>query len=200
MNTMLADSLSWIADKLDTELAGGTDKPAAVIAVLKDLMVEHGAVIFGGDGYSAEWHRMAVEDRGLKNLPTTADALPYLQDESVKALFASTGVLSEVELKSRYEVYAEIYVLSMAVEANLVADMAKTIIYPAAMKYLSDLASASTAAAALGITSTEAHMQFCAGELRGLMDEVRTHVDALELEVADEQWPLPKYREMLFIK
>ena len=233
MNTMLADSLSWIADKLDTELAGGTDKPAAVIAVLKDLMVEHGAVIFGGDGYSAEWHRMAVEDRGLKNLPTTADALPYLQDESVKALFASTGVLSEVELRSRYEVYAEIYVLSMAVEANLVADMAKTIIYPAAMKYLSDLASTSTAAAALGITvdtatasavathadamlgavarlaaasarhdfeSTEAHMQFCAGELRSLMDEVRTHVDALELEVADEQWPLPKYREMLFIK
>jgi len=119
------------------------------------------------------------------------------------------------------------------VEANLVADMAKTIIYPAAMKYLSDLASTSTAAAALGITvdtatasavathadamlgavarlaaasarhdfeSTEAHMQFCAGELRSLMDEVRTHVDALELEVADEQWPLPKYREMLFIK
>ena len=233
MNTMLADSLSWIADKLDTELAGGTDKPAAVIAVLKDLMVEHGAVIFGGDGYSAEWHRMAVEDRGLKNLPTTADALPYLQDESVKALFASTGVLSEVELKSRYEVYAEIYVLSMAVEANLVVDMAKTIIYPAAMKYLSDLASTSSAAAALGITvdtatasavaahadamlgvvtqlaaasarhdfaSIEAHMQFCAGELRSLMDEVRTHVDALELEVADDQWPLPKYREMLFIK
>jgi glutamine synthetase len=233
MNTMLADSLSWISDKLNSELAGGADKPAAVIAVLKDLMAEHGVVIFGGDGYSAEWHRMAVEERGLKNLPTTADALPYLQDESVKALFASTGVLSEVELESRYEVYAEIYVLSMAVEANLVVDMAKTIIYPAAMKYLSDLASTSTAAAALGITvgtatasavaahadamlgavtqlaaasdrhdfeSTEAHMQFCAGELRSLMDEVRTHVDALELEVADEQWPLPKYREMLFIK
>ncbi len=233
MNTMLADSLSWIADKLDSELAGGADKPAAVIAVLKDLMTEHGAVIFGGDGYSAEWHRMAVEERGLKNLPTTADALPYLQDDSVKALFTRTGVLTEVELKSRYEVYAEIYVLSMAVEANLVADMAKTIIYPAAMKYLSDLASATSAAAALGITvdtatvsavaahadamlavvtqlgaasarhdfeSTEAHMQFCAGELRSLMDEVRTHVDALELEVADDQWPLPKYREMLFIK
>ena len=69
MNTMLADSLDWIADKLDAELAKGTDKPAAVVAVLKELMTEHGSVIFGGDGYSAEWHRMAVEERGLENLP-----------------------------------------------------------------------------------------------------------------------------------
>ncbi len=233
MNTMLADSLSWIADKLEAELASGTEKPAAVIAVLKDLMTEHSAVIFGGDGYSAEWHKAAVEERGLKNLPTTADALPYLQDEAVKALFQRTGVLSEVELESRYEVYAEVYVLSMAVEAKLAADMAKTIIYPAAMKYLLDLAQTSAAAAALNIEvdtsmastianhagamlsavnklisateqhsfdSTEAHMQFCAKELAGLMAEVRMHADALELEVADEQWPLPKYREMLFIK
>ena len=124
-------------------------------------MAEHGAVIFGGDGYSAEWHRMAVEERGLKNLPTTADALPYLQDESVKALFASTGVLSEVELKSRYEVYAEIYVLSMAVEANLVVDMAKTIIYPAAMKYLSDLASTSSRGRRLGHHGGHSHGVRC---------------------------------------
>ena len=75
MNTMLADSLNWIAQKLEAELAKGTEVPAAVVAVLKELMNEHGQVIFGGDGYSAEWHRVAVEERGLKNLPTTADAL-----------------------------------------------------------------------------------------------------------------------------
>jgi glutamine synthetase len=174
-----------------------------------------------------------VEERGLKNLPTTADALPYLQDESVKALFERTGVLSAVELESRYEVYAENYLLSIAVEAKLVADMAKTIIYPSAVKYVSELAQASSATAALGIEldtataakiathcnamlaevdklvsataehdfdSLDAHMQFCAGELCGLMVKIREHADALELEVADEHWPLPKYREMLFIK
>jgi len=233
MNTMLADSLDWIADKLDIELSKGTDKPAAVVAVLKELMVEHGSAIFGGDGYSAEWHKMAVEERGLKNLPTTADALPFLHDESIKTLFDSTGVLSPVELESRYEVYAEIYIMSIGVEAKLVADMAKTIIYPAAMRYLSELAETNASVAGMGMSlstetaktiaaesnammtavaslidasakedfaSTDEHMQYCAGVIRGLMDEVRVHADALEAEVADEQWPLPKYREMLFIK
>jgi glutamine synthetase len=233
MNTMLADSLNWIAEKLEAELAKGTDKPAAVVAVLKELMTAHSNVIFGGDGYSAEWHKMAVEERGLKNLPTTADALPYLNDESIKSLFSSTGVLSPVELESRYEVYSEIYILSINVEAKLVIDMAKTIIYPAAMRYLSEIASTSASVATMGIaldtstaktiaeqanammaavaklsdtmlkeefTTTDEHMQYCAKEIRGLMDEIRMHADALEAEIADETWPLPKYREMLFIK
>jgi len=233
MNTMLADSLDWIAEKLKAELAKGTDKPAAVVAVLKELMGEHSNVIFGGDGYSAEWHKMAVEERGLHNLPTTADALPHLHDESIRALFDSTGVLSPVELESRYEVYAEIYIMSIGVEAKLVSDMAKTIIYPAAMRYLSDLAETHASVAGMGIeldiaiaktiateanammsavarldevfsredfSSTDEHMQYCASDILGSMDEVRLHADALEAEVADEQWPLPKYREMLFIK
>ena len=49
-------------------------------------------------------------------------------------------------------------------------------------------------------SSTEEHMQFCANDIRGLMEEVRSHADALEAEVADELWPLPKYHEMLFIR
>jgi len=233
MNTMLADSLSWIAEKLEAELAKGTEKPAAVVAVLKELMSEHSAVIFGGDGYSSEWHKMAVEERGLLNLPTTADALPYLKEESIKTLFARTGVLSPIELESRYEVYSEVYIKSIAVEAKLAADIAKTIIYPAAMRYLSDLAETNASVAGMGIelditmaktiaaesnammsavarlieaygkedfASTDEHMQYCATTIRGLMDEVRVHADALEAEIADEQWPLPKYREMLFIK
>jgi len=233
MNTMLADSLKWIAHKLEAELTKGTEVPAAVVAVLKELMIEHGKVIFGGDGYSAEWHRMAVEERGLANLPTTADALPYLHDASISTLFESTGVLSPVELESRYEVYAEIYILSIDVEAKLVVEIAKTMIYPAAMRYLSELAASSASVAGMGIdldnsvakiiaeetnammaavakldeaatkeafASADEHMQYCASVLRGLMDEVRLHADALEAEIADEQWPLPKYREMLFIK
>jgi glutamine synthetase len=233
MNTMLADSLNWIADKLQTELDKGTDSTAAIFAVLKELMNEHSNVIFGGDGYSAEWHKMAVEERGLKNLPTTADALPHLHDESIQTLFSSTGVLSPVELESRYEVYAEIYILSIGVEAKLVAEMAKTIIYPAAMSYLSGLSTTHSGAASMGLEldmtvaktiatesnammtavarleevackedfgSTDEHMQYCANEIRPLMDLVRLHADALEMVVADDQWPLPKYREMLFIK
>jgi len=233
MNTMLADSLNWIAEKLEAELNGGTTQADAVVKVLKELMTEHGNAVFGGDGYSSEWHEAAVKERGLKNIPTTADALPALREDSVKKLFADTAVLSPVELESRFEVYAEQYVLSIEVEAKLVIDMAKTSIYPAAMSYLSGLAKTGKRMAKLKIdldnstaeivatevnammsavgklseamekhdfASTEEHMQFCANDIRGLMDEVRAHADALEAEVSDELWPLPKYQEMLFIK
>jgi glutamine synthetase len=73
MNTMLADSLNWIADKLEAEITGGSDQADAVFSVLQELMEEHGNAVFGGDGYSSEWHKMAVEERGLKNIPTTAE-------------------------------------------------------------------------------------------------------------------------------
>jgi len=232
MNTMLADSLEWIAVKLEEALKGG-DRTAAVISVLKELMSLHGNAVFGGDGYSAEWHEMAVKERGLKNLPTTADALPYLQDESIVKLFTDTGVLSPVELESRYEIYAEQYILSIEVEAKLVIDMAKTLIYPAAISYLSSLSDAASGMKELGIdldngsakivaaranammaavneliavsakedfASTKDHMQYCANDIRGLMDKIREHADILECEVADKLWPLPKYQEMLFIK
>lgn len=142
LNTIMADSLNWIADQLEAKLSSGIDQSDAIVAVLRDVMNQHGAVIFGGNGYSPEWHRMAVEVRGLKNLPTTADALPYLQTPEIKALFTSTGVLSPVELASRYEVYSEQYILSVEVEAKLVVEMAKTRIYPAAIRHLADISTA----------------------------------------------------------
>jgi glutamine synthetase len=232
MNTMLADSLNWVAEKLEAALKT-QDQTAAVITVLKELMELHSNAVFGGDGYSAEWHKAAVEERGLLNLPTSADALPHLMSKEIVELFKRTGVLSPVELESRYEVYAEQYNLAIEVEAKLVVDIAKTKIYPAAISYLSELSHASVSVADLGIeldsgitkevaehtngllatiakleaavikhdfANSEAHMRHSADVLCPLMAEVRTHVDALELLVADELWPLPKYQEMLFIK
>ena len=139
LNTMLADSLTVVGDLLESELNKGVELNSAILTVLKDIMDKHGAVIFGGDGYSAEWHKMAVEERGLANLPTTADALPCLKEKYIEELFEKTGVLSPVELESRYEVYAEQYILSIDVEAKLVIDMAKTAIYPAAMRHLAEI-------------------------------------------------------------
>jgi glutamine synthetase len=226
MNTMLADSLEWIAGKLKAAIDGGATTPVAVFAVLKEIMETHGNVVFGGNGYSPEWHKMAVEERGLKNIPTTANALPELKTPEVVKLFSSTGVLTPVELESRFEVYAEQYVLSIEVEAKLVVEMATTMIYPAAVSYLSALGSVSaklTNSPAAAVTdaantmmasvaklseaidkedfdSIEAHMSFLADVVRGLMDDVRASADLLETLVPDSLWPLPKYREMLFIK
>lgn len=233
MNTMLADSLNWIADELESALKKESNTVAAALSVLKKLMKSHDKVVFGGDGYSSEWHEMAVKKRGLANLPTTADALPALKSKVVQALFESTGVLTVTELASRFEVYAEQYVLSIEVEAKLMADMAKTQIYPAAVSYLAEVSTTGLNMAALKIkfdtniataiakesnalmaaasklekmitkhdfATTEAHMNYCAGTIRDLMDKLRASGDALEMLVADEYWPLPKYSEMLFIK
>ncbi len=235
MNTMLAESLNWIADELETTIDGKSNAAIreGTIKVLKKLMKEHGAAVFGGDGYSSEWHEMAVKERGLKNLPTTADALPYLKDDVTKTLFEATGVLSETELASRFEVHAETYINRIALEANLVQSMAKTSIYPAATRYLSDLALTAASATEMGVDfdngtaktvanningmmkavsklekaaakdgfkSEEDHMQFCANDICGLMEDVRGYADALEADVADDMWPLPTYHEMLFIK
>jgi glutamine synthetase len=226
MNTMLADSLEWIAAKLETALAANADKTAAVFTVLQELMEEHGKVVFGGDGYSSQWHTDAVEKHGLKNIPTTADALPAFKTQEVIDLFANTGVFTPAELASRFEVYAEQYVLSIEVEAKLVVEMATTIIYPAAINYLSNIAATgvtltfspaekvadaanammaaveelSAALATEEFESTEAHMQFLATDVCSLMLKVRSAADQLEMLVDDSLWPLPKYREMLFIK
>ncbi|WP_373481108.1 glutamine synthetase III [Geminocystis sp.] len=141
MNTILADSLNWIAEQLESKLKEGIELNTAIQSILKEIMDKHGNVVFGGNGYSSEWHKMAVEERGLANLPTTADALPVLKEKYIEELFDKIGVLSPVELESRFEVYAEQYLLSIEVEAKLVISMAKTTIYPAAMKYLSNLTS-----------------------------------------------------------
>ncbi len=173
MNAMLADSLNWIAERLEVALADGKDQTAAVILVLQELMQLHGAVIFGGDGYSAEWHKAAVEERGLKNLPTSADALPAFKDEAVIKLFQSTGVLSPVELASRFEVYAEQYVQTIEMEAKLVIDIATTKIYPAAVAHLSTLVATAAGLANMDIRLADSGIETVASEANAMMALVK---------------------------
>jgi glutamine synthetase len=151
MNTILADSLTWIGDQLEGKLAAGESLNSAAQAVLKEIMDKHSNVVFGGNGYSEAWHKMAVEERGLLNLRTTADALPILKADYIEELFTRVGVFSPVELESRFDVYAEQYILAIEVEAKLVISMAKTIIYPAAVRYLSELSTAIANAKSIGI-------------------------------------------------
>jgi glutamine synthetase len=153
MNTMLADSLTWVAEKLEGAVGSGTALPTAVLGVLKVIMDEHGAVVFGGNGYSAEWHKTA-EERGLPNLRSCVEALPVLKEKSVEELFSKHGVLTPLELASRFEVYAEQYIRAIEVEAKLAISIAKTQIYPAAMAYLSDLTESLTRLSALKIDAS----------------------------------------------
>ncbi len=193
-------------------------------------MDDHGAVVFGGDGYSEEWHRMAVEQRGLENLRTSADALPVLQRPEIRALFERQGVLSSVELESRFEVYSEQYILAIEVEARLALRIARTMVYPAVMAYLDSLSSSLRNQEALGLqpdrslvnnvaslcqqllsqcTALEqaishpphdSHLRHCADTLLPLMGDIRATVDGLEPLLDDASWPLPTYQEMLFMR
>jgi glutamine synthetase len=172
MNTILADSLTWIGDQLEAELGRGTEMKTAVYNILKSVMDQHSAIIFGGNGYSEEWHKMAVEERGLPNLRTTADALPMLKSSEVEELFARVGVLTPVELESRFDVYAEQYIQSIEVEAKLVINMAKTIIYPAAIHYVSELSETIAKATAIGISLEKEIVEKVATLIQSMMDNV----------------------------
>ncbi|MDD2660458.1 MAG: glutamine synthetase III [Methylococcales bacterium] len=170
MNTMLADSLNWVADTLESKLAEGADLDAAILKTLKEITDKHGAVVFSGNGYSAEWHKMAVEERGLANLRTAADALPVLKETHVEELFDKLGVLSPVELASRYEIYAEQYILAIEVEAKLVVSMAKTGIYPTVAKYLSELSATLSSLKSNGIDLDNECLVKIAALLKSMME------------------------------
>jgi len=223
LNTIVAESLDDLSDKLEAAMNGGTALPEAVSAVIRDAWNENEQIVFGGDNYSEDWHAEA-ERRGLANLRTTADALPALIEESTVAVFDRYHVLSERELESRYEVYVEQYVIRANIEGETAASIARTMLLPAATRHLAELrladvpglteeTAALTDAFVAAISKLEEanlrhdgeegsldHAVYMRDTVLTAAEEVRGVADQLERIVADDLWPLPKYSEMLFIK
>ncbi len=140
MNTIVAESIDYCATQLEAATKGDPEAlHGAVQALLTEIIQEHGTIVFNGNGYSEEWQQEAAQ-RGLLNMKSAADALPYLGAEEVGELFTKYGVLSKRELESRLETYLEQYSLTVEVEAKLTIDMARTLIYPAAVRYQNELA------------------------------------------------------------
>ncbi len=185
LNTIMAESLDYIATKLEAA-TGGDDKKlnAAVQAVIQDIMKEHDAIIFNGDGYSEEWHKEA-EKRGLPNLKTTPDALPVLTSPEVVKLFTTYGVLSEAELKAREEIYLEQYCKTILTEANLVVRMAKTIIFPAAMRYQGELAATCASLKAISHDFKMVTLEDVTAKLRDLQAKVADLEKVMEHGASD---------------
>ena len=221
LNTIVAEAIDELADQLETKLGEKDDLAKAVGAVVKDAYVANKAVCFGGDNYSDEWHAEA-EQRGLKNLRTTPDALPEVLSDSSVAAFEKYEVLSKRELESRFEVWIEQYVLQANIEAETTASIARTLLVPAALRHLAVIEAAGVSALeeelrgllddfTAAITELEAanvHPDSEGLELAiyardnqlAAMTKVRELGDRMEKVVADDLWPLPKYSEMLFIK
>ena len=148
LNVIVAESIDYIATEL--EKAGPDKFTATLQKLLQSIIVEHGKVIFNGNGYSEEWHKEA-EGRGLPNLKTSVDALPAYTLPSTVAAFEKYGILTKEELESRQEICFEQYVKTINVEALLTLEIAKTQILPAAIRYAGELADSVAKLKAVGV-------------------------------------------------
>lgn len=172
LNTIMTESLDDIATELEKATGGDPSKLApAVQTLLKNIINEHGAVVFNGDGYSEEWQQEAAK-RGLPNLKQTVDALSSITNPAVISMFEKYKVLSKRELESRQEIYFEQYVLTLNVEANVAHEVAKTTIYPAAVRYQSELASAAANCKAAGVAFDVAILDKVSGLIKSLLEKI----------------------------
>ena len=145
LNTAVAKELKGYADELES----AEDFTSAVIALVKRTIRDHRRVIFNGNGYSAEWEEEAAR-RGLPNKKNAPAALPALIDPKNIALMEEFGVLTKVEMHSRYEVELEHYAKVINIEALTMLEMARKQLLPAVNAYMSEVAN--TAASKLAVS------------------------------------------------
>jgi glutamine synthetase len=225
LNTIVAEAIDDLAGKLKTALKGSSGNlEKAVARVVKESWTANKRIVFDGDNYAPEWHAEA-EKRGLYNLRSTPDALPWLVDKGTIALFKKYKVLSKRELESRHEVFLEQYAVKINIESETAAAIARTQILPAAVRHLNELRAADLDELIGEVQPLIKELHYAILKLEDAnlkenqddktavkwaaymhdrvipaMDDVRDVADRLEAVVADDLWPLPKYSEMLFIK
>ncbi len=224
LNVIVAEAIDELADKLEAALGEGKSLEDALAPILQESYAANKQIVFNGDNYAQEWHAEA-EQRGLLNLRTTPEALLQWTTPQAVAAFAKYNVLSERELHSRYEVFAEQYAVKVNIEAETAYDIAKTMILPAAARYIELLDDAdldeleketkgltlelAAAIKQLGqANAAENHPdedpqkwgEYMRDTVLPAMATVREAADKLERVVANDLWPLPKYAEILFIK
>lgn len=149
LNTVIADELEQFANILES----ATDFDATLHALIKDTIKNHKRIIFNGNGYDDSWVKEA-ESRGLLNLKTTPDALPYFVHEENIELFERQKVLSKEEVESRYEILMDEYVKEINIEALTMVDIASKQILPAVATYSKTLTDTALAKVQIGATST----------------------------------------------
>ena len=189
LNTAVAKELKGYAD----ELEGAEDFTSAAIALIKRTIRDHRRVIFNGNGYSAEWEAEAAK-RGLPNKKNTPAALPALVDEKNIKLMEDFGVLTKVEMESRYEVEMEHYAKIINIEALTMLEMARKQLLPAVNAYMSEVAN--TAASKLAVsesisvrseTKTLTKLSDDADAMSDAIDTLQQVVDAAEALTSESE-------------
>ena len=217
LNTIVAEAFDMISEQLekldDKNFHTGLQK------ILQKIVKEHKRILYNGNGYTEEWVKEA-EKRGLPNIRTSMEALKALTKDENIALFEKYGVMNRAEMVSRYEVNVEDYHKRIHIEGEIARDMAKNIILPAVVEAYSKALKTNEMALNQGFPGLDGYakslgegmnrllaaidvMEKSLGGIHeGIVDAIaalRKEVDGLEKIVPNELWPLPKYREMLFI-
>ncbi len=236
INTIVAESLDYLATQLETAMKGGADLATAAKELLRDVVKRHKRIIFNGDNYSAEWHEEAAR-RELPHLRNTVDAIPVMTSKKSVALFKHFKVLDESEIESRANIFIEKYIKQVQIEAETMALIGRTRILPAAWAHQKQVADSIAAAESVGATCAAqrktlaafselldkfsaaleslvsvadaaagheadplAHARHMRDTILPRMQELRVFGDELECRVSAELWPMPTYRDLLFIK
>ena len=201
LNTAVAKELKGYADELEK----ADDFTSAAIALVKRTIRDHRRVIFNGNGYTAEWEEEAAK-RGLPNKKNTPAALPALIDPKNIQLMEDFGVLTKVEMESRYEVELEHYSKIINIEALTMLEMARKQLLPAINAYMSEVAN--TAASKLAVseslsvrseTKTLSHLSADADAMSDAIDELQAAVDAAKA-LSDESAKAVAFHDDVLLK
>jgi glutamine synthetase len=180
LNTIVADVLEEFADRLEAT----ADFDTELNNLLKEVIKTHRRIIFNGDNYTQEWVEEA-KARGLLNLRTTPDALPYFISENNISLFTRHKIFKENELHSRYEILLENYNKVLNIEALTMLDMVKKEIIPAIVAYNRDLAESVAVKKSIGIDVEGDACVFIAGKLTKLTNCLYAKSEILDKMVID---------------
>ena len=189
LNTAVAKELKGYAD----ELEGAEDFTSAAIALVKRTIRDHRRVIFNGNGYSAEWEEEAAR-RGLPNKKNAPAALPALIDPKNIALMEEFGVLTKVEMYSRYEVELEHYSKIINIEALTMLEMARKQLLPAVNSYMSELANTAASKLAVSESISVRSETKTLGRLSADADAMSDAIDTLQ-DAVDAAKALPSESE-----
>ena len=199
LNTIVAEELSQFADQLE----GAKDFESALNELVRKTITDHKRIIFNGNNYSDEWVAEAQE-RGLLNLKSTVEALPYLVKEKNIELFTKNKIFTETELRSRYEIMLEEYSKTINIEALTMVDMVKKDIIPACLKYQEFLVDTVLKKRQLSIGVSSAAEEDLIGKISSLTGCLYNKVSQLEnsllaaKEYEDSKSQAVFYRETIF--
>ena len=199
LNTAVAEELKQFADILE----GADDFETALHDLIKKTIKDHKRIIFNGNGYDDAWLAEA-QKRGLLNLRTTPDALPYYKIQKNLDLFASHKVFSEEEVLARYEIKMELYSKTLNIEALTMVDMARKDILPAASTYAKKLSDTALAKKELGLDIAGTYEFESLKQVSGLTSAILENTKALEKalvaakDISDFEQEAFFYRDEIF--